>query len=300
MNKHISAAILAFSIWGFFSLPLKPLDIYPAISILLFRVLFAITLLYLYLKFFKKEYLQEVRLDWKSYAPKKQKQQASLIALNGIFLAANWLSFIYTMNAISVRATSFAYLICPILTAILAIIILKEQLNHWKKISVLLCAIACIIIAYDDLSDMLAGLFVGGTYAFYLIIQKKITLKRSTPLLLFQLLIALPIILVYFFFQKDAIVIPQAYSFYSIMLLIAVLFTLIPLLLNIFALKGADSATVGFFLNINPVIAFLLSVFYWKESIAIQQVIGYIIIFIAILLFNMEYFKAQSKKSIIS
>jgi len=295
VNKYLLAAITAFIIWGFFSLPLRPLQEYSSISILLFRVVFSIVLLLVYVAT-RKKFLQEIRRDWLQLPKVAQRKQIGFILLNGSLLSLNWLSFIYTMNHISVRATSLAYLICPILTAFLAIWILKEKLFSWQWISVCISILACFILAYHTPIDALSALFIGLTYAMYLIFQKEIFIKRSTPLLLLQLFIALPIILLYIGMQEADFVVPTETKFYILLLIIAIFFTIIPLLFNIYALKGATSATVGMLLNINPIIAFFLSIFYWKESIDPTQILAFILILLAVLLFNQHYLTSKTRK----
>lgn len=294
MNKYILAAIAAFFIWGFFSIPLRPLQEYSSVSILLFRVIFSIILLTIYLAA-RTNYLREIQSDWRKLPKAAKKNQAYYIILNGAFLGLNWLSFIYTVNHISVRATSLAYLVAPILTALLAVWILKEKLHSWQWISIIISVFACILFAYETPFDALAALFVGFTFAIYLVIQKRIFIKRSTPLLLMQLVIALPAILIYVWYQKDDFIIPTETDFYLLLVVIAVFFTIIPLLLNIYALKGASSATVGMLININPIIIFLLSVFYWKERIQDIQTIAFLLIFAAVVLFNQHLFFYKTK-----
>lgn len=296
MNKHLLAALIAFIIWGFFSLPLKPLENYDSMTILLFRVVFSVVFLGAYLVS-KPMYITEVKNDWKELPLVSQRKQKFYLVLTGVLLGLNWLSFIYTMNHISVRATSMAYLVCPILTAFLAVFLLKEHLRRNQWMSLLISAIACTLLAYEAPKDVVAALFVGLTYALYLVFQKKIFIKRPTPLLLIQLLVALPAILVYLFLQDKKFVFPTELMFYALLLLISLLFTLVPLLLNIYALKGAPSSSVGMLLNINPLMAFLLSVFYWNERLDGLEVLAYSLIFIAVLLFN-QHMLVRSKKLI--
>lgn len=297
MNKHLLAALLAFIIWGFFSLPLKPLEQYNSVVILLFRVLFSLSFLGVYL-LAKPQHIREVWAEWKVMGVGHKKKQKFYLVLTGVLLALNWLSFIYTMNHISVRATSMAYLVCPILTAFLAVFILKEHLRRNQWLSLLISALACVLLAFDNPVDVVAALFVGLTYAQYLVLRNKVFIKRGTVLLFIQLIIALPAILLYLFLQDTPFLMPTESQFYILLLVIAVLFTLIPLLLNIYALQGALSSTVGMLLNINPMIAFLLSIFYWHEHIDFLQLLAYSLIFSAVLLFNQHMLYFSRSKAV--
>jgi len=63
----------------------------------------------------------------------------------------------------------------------------------------------------------------------------------------------------------------------------------VPLFLNTYALKGLDSSLVGVLLYLNPIISFLLAVFYFHEGVNTIQGIAYFLIFTAVVLFNVAY-----------
>ena len=47
-----------------------------------------------------------------------------------------------------------------------------------------------------------------------------------------------------------------------------------------------NSSTAGMLLNINPIIAFILAIVFFHEAISLLQIVGYTIIFIAVIVFN--------------
>jgi len=70
------------------------------------------------------------------------------------------------------------------------------------------------------------------------------------------------------------------------MTLIVLLFTIIPLFLNLYALKGMNSSAVGILMYTNPLINFLLAIFYFKENINLSQIMAYSLILVSIVIFN--------------
>ncbi|MPT32788.1 MAG: EamA family transporter, partial [Chryseobacterium sp.] len=127
--KHYLAAILAFSLWGTFSLVLKPLHNYASSDILFYRVFSCALIMSLVSLVFKRKKLKQNLNYFKSISKKSKRNIIILNIGSSILLTANWFSFIYVMNHVSVRATSVAYLVCPIITTILAYFILKDQLT---------------------------------------------------------------------------------------------------------------------------------------------------------------------------
>jgi len=170
--KYYTSALMGFIIWGTFALVLKPLSAFGALDILIHRVIFAaISIVIACFLFRRKQTLASLQ-----YIKTLDRRGKSKLLINvvssAIFLAFNWFSFIYVMNAISVNATSLAYLICPILTTILASMFLNERLNNGQWLAVVLAAISCIILAYGHFMDLFYSMIIALSYAIYLILQK--------------------------------------------------------------------------------------------------------------------------------
>jgi len=207
---------------------------------------------------------------------------------SALLLVSNWFIFIYVMNHISVNAASFAYLVCPILTTVLAFLILREKLTSTQWFAVGLSAVACGLLSYNNFMSILYSLVVAATYALYLIIQKKIVGVDKFLLLNVQLVIIAIILAPFYPYYSGPV--PQEISFYGYIGIIAVLFTIIPLFLNLYALKGISSSSVGILLYINPIIGFVLAAVYYNEPITLFQVMAYSLILISIVVFNSKAF----------
>lgn len=284
LTKYYIAAISAFIIWGFFSLALKPLHHYPSLDILFYRVFLCVILMLIISLGFRKKTISETKTYFKSLSL-KEKRNLTLLTMGGaMLLTANWFIFIYVMNHISVKAASFAYLVCPIITTVFAYIILKDQLTKIQWGAVGLSIFSCVLLGYGHFQDVFYSLIVAATYALYLVIQKRNTQIDKFLLLTIQLVITAVVLLPFYPFYSGEI--PTEISFYVYLLIIAVVFTIIPLFLNLYALKAVNSSTVGILLYINPLINFFLALFYYKEPINALQILAYSLIMISIIIFN--------------
>jgi chloramphenicol-sensitive protein RarD len=284
INKYYLSALSAFIIWGFFSLALKPLHDYPSLDILFYRVFLATAMLLLINVVFRNDVVKENLATFKSLTKKEKTRFLSLSILGGFLLVLNWYLFMYAVNHVSLNSASFAYLICPIITTILAFFILKEKLNFWQWLSVGLCIISCAILSYGDLTGLVYSLIIATTFALYLISQRKNNLFDKFIVLSIQMTIASLVLAP--FFPKFGGIIPNDSLFYILMIVIVVLFTIIPLFLNLYALKGMNSSTVGILMYTNPLINFFIAVFYFKEEITTAHIISYILILVSIVIFN--------------
>lgn len=92
---------------------------------------------------------------------------------------------------------------------------------------------------------------------------------------------------------------PKPVMFFGYIGLIALVYTIIPLLLNVFALRKLDSSVVGILLYLNPLIGFGLGIFYYNEPVTTVQFIAFTLIFIAVVLFNVSYFNGKKKDRIL-
>ncbi len=295
--KHYLSALAGFSIWGTFALVLRPLADYQALDILIHRVIFAsISILLACFIFRKRQTLASIDYLRNTTKTERGKLLVNLL-MSALMLGLNWYSFIYVMNAVSVNATSLAYLICPILTTVLACIFLHEKLNRGQWLAVILSGISCVILAYGHFMDLVYSMTIALSYAIYLVLQKnsfKIDKFFGLSIhILVSTLMLLPILSVI-----DT-ALPRTNTFYILVAVIAIGYTIIPLFLNIYALKGLDSSVVAALLNLNPIISFVLAVWYYNEPINLIQIIGFGLIFIAVVVFNLSYLYGKRRSKVI-
>ena len=295
-TKYYLAAISAYTIWGFFSLALKPLHDYNSLDILFFRV-FSCSILMLLIAFaFKRKMIKETIATFKALPAAKKKKTILLNIGGSVFLTSNWFIFIYVMNHVSVKATSLAYLVCPILTTLLAYFLLHEKLSKTQWMAVGLSIFGCLLLSYADIMDMFFSIIIGFTYACYLVSQREN--KGFDKFLVLTFHITLAALFLLPFYPAYSGPFPTEFKFYFCIETIAIVFTIIPLFLNLYALSGINSSTVGMLLNINPMIAFVLANFVYHEKISPLQIAAYGIIFMAVLVFNSHHLFAIRKRMI--
>lgn len=293
--KYYLSAVLGFSIWGTFALVLKPLSGFSAFDILMHRIIFATVCIVLACFMFRRKSTL-ASIQYLKTASKQEKRRLAInIVTSAVMLGLNWFLFIYVMNTVSVNATSLAYLLCPIITTVLASVFLSEKLNKVQWFSVLLSLSSCLILAYGHFTDLFYSMVIALTYATYLVLQKKNTFPIDKFLgltihILIGCILLLPILT-----MIDTST-PKTTTFYGLIAIIAVGYTIIPLFLNIYSLKGLDSSIVGTLLYLNPIISFLLAVFYYNEPITTQQILAFSMIFLAVVIFNVAYLYEQKAK----
>lgn len=294
-SKYYAAAITAFTIWGLFSLALKPLSAYSSVDILVYRMSFASIFILLFSFVVQWKQTQKNIQDFKGFSRKERSNIIWVNIASASLLALNWFLFIYVMNNVSVNATSLAYLICPILTTVLAFFVLKEKLTKVQKTAILLSGISCLILSIGHFLDLLYSMIIALSYAIYLILQKRNNQLDKLFTLTGQIVLGSILLSPLFFMNTDTGV-EKGSLFYGLVVLIAIVFTIIPMYLNVFSLKKLNSSVVGVFININPILSFLLAVFYFQEKVNLAQGFAYFLIFFSVLLFNWDVIKSKIGK----
>lgn len=297
-SKYYLSAIIAFTIWGIFSLALKPLSAYSSVDILLYRMCLA-SVFILFVSFVIRWKITKANiLAFKSLSFKERFDIVLVNLSSAGLLALNWFLFIFVMNNISVNATSLAYLICPILTTVLAFFILKENLSIKQRVAIGISLVSCLMLSIGHFMDLLYSMIIALSYAIYLILQKRNNQLDKFFTLTAQIVFGSVLLLPLFFTGSESTV-EKSSLFYMLTVVIAVVFTIIPMYLNVFALKKLNSSVVGIFININPILSFLLAVLYFQEKVNLIQGIAYGLIFFSVLLFNLEALQGNLKKRFI-
>lgn len=295
-TKYYVAAISAFTIWGLFSLALKPLSGYTSVDILLYRMSFASAFILFFSLVIRKEITKKNIQLFKILPPKEKKTIFWVNLASAVLLALNWFLFIYVMNNISVNATSLAYLICPILTTILAFLFLKEKLSAKQRIAVVISLLSCLLLAIGHFRDLVFSFVIALSYAVYLILQKKNNQLDKFFTLTIQIVLG-SLLLTPLFGIDQTSDLEKSGFFYGMVAMIAIVFTIIPMYLNVFSLKKLNSSVVGIFININPILSFLLAVSYFHEKVNAVQGIAYGLIFFSVLLFNFDSLNKRRLKN---
>ena len=270
--------------WGFFSIPLRNLKEFPSEQILQYRIITSIIITWLIILLFKRKKLKQ---DWnfiKAEPPASRKKLIGLILLAGILITGNWYSFIYAVNHVSLKSAAFAYMVCPLLTALGGFMILKEHLTSIKLIAIALAFVSILILARGSFSDVIWSVFIASLYALYLIIQRVVRDIDKFNMLGVQLILSLLLMLPMFIYQAHGL--PTDPNFWINILVISVVFTIIPMFLSLYALVGIPSSTMGIIIYVNPVVAFAVAIFYFNEGITSLQVLAYSLLVVAVVVFN--------------
>lgn len=287
--RYFFAGILSFAIWGFFSIPLRNLKAFPSEEILYYRIFTSLVFIWIAILLFRRKQLK-ADLSYFSSAGNRDKRNILLqLAGSTLLLTSNWYTYIYAVNNVSLQSAAFAYMVCPLITAFGGFLILKESLSKLKLISLGIALLSILLLATGSFIEVLWSVIIASLYAFYLIIQRKMQHLDKLNVLAVQIGMAVLLMLPFYLLKHEGI--PDGIWFWGNITVIAVVFTIIPLFMSLYALIGIPSSTLGIIIYINPIIAFAVAIFYFGEHVDVHKLFAYLLLLTSVVVFNWSIIK---------
>ncbi|GGI22871.1 permease [Pedobacter mendelii] len=239
---------------------------------------------------FRKDALKKDISYVKLLTSKRKIKLLLLTVFSALLITGNWFTYIYAVNSVSLKAAAFAYMVCPLLTALCGFLILKERLTKTKVIAIVIAFISIILLATGSLHEVIWAVIIASFYALYVITLKVIQNVDKFNFLGVQLILSGLIMLPMYLLSSNSF--PTESFFWWHIFLIAIVFTIIPLFLNSYALVGMPSSALGILIYLNPIVAFAVAFFYFKEKIDIHQLFAYLLLLLSIFIFNLQLLKS--------
>ena len=281
VNKGILSGIGAYLMWGFFPIYFKALSAVPALQIMFNRVVWS----FLFLSI-----LILLRAEWPRFkAVARQPRNLLIYALSAVLLATNWLVYIYGVNAGQVIETSLGYFINPLLNVLLGVIFLRERLRplQWLPVGMAAAGVAYLTAQYGALPWI--ALALAFSFGFYGLIKKVAPLGALHGLTLETAILFLPALAYLLLVQSQG---SGAYGQlgWNVTLLLAIsgVLTALPLLMFANAARSIPLSLLGLLQYIAPTCQFLLGVYLYGEPFSQSQLVGFAIIWSALLIFWVE------------
>jgi chloramphenicol-sensitive protein RarD len=280
MNKGILYAAGAYLMWGFFPLFFKLIAVVPPLQILAHRFLWSFI------------FLMIVILVLKQYSKLKTSITKRILIsyfFAGVILAINWGTYVYAVNSGHVLESSLGYFINPMVSVLLGVIFLKEQLRLGQWIPIGLAAAGVLYLTFIFGSIPWIALVLALSFGTYGLIKKISPLDSLPGLTLETGLIFIPAVL-FLAVQETNGVGSFGHTGWYIGLLLSLsgIVTAIPLLFFSAGAKRINLTTIGILQYITPTIQFILGTLVFKEPFDINRLAGFILIWIALIIFTTE------------
>ncbi len=214
------------------------------------------------------------------------KKKLFILFISGLLIFINWFTWIYAVVTNRLVDASFGYYIFPILSVLFGFIFFKEKLNKRRIISIFLVLISIIYLLFNFKSIPWIGLTVAITWSTYNLLRKKINVRADIGLFI-ETIFFVPVALILFYFISQKGLNDFSFSNPDIMfwLFLAGPVTVIPLYLYLRGVELAGLGAAGMVFFITPTGQFLLGIFYFNEIFNVHKLIGFIFIWIAVIIY---------------
>ena len=287
MNKGIAAGIGAYALWGFFPIYFHALSNISPFQVTAHRIVWSFLFLIL---------VVAVRGELRSLKSAITQRILPVYLAAGLLISINWLTFIWGVGAGFVVETSLGYFINPLVSVVLGVVFLHEKLRpaQWAPVIMAAAGVAYLAMSHGSLPWL--ALVLAFSFGLYGLI-KKIAPLSSLHGLVLETGTIFGAALAFLVFEQviGAGSFVQAGPLPTLLLALVGVVTAIPLLLFATSAKNVPLSTLGLLQYISPTIQFLIGVFLYGEPFAPEQVVGFGIIWVALLIFSAESFLARRR-----
>jgi chloramphenicol-sensitive protein RarD len=289
MNAGTLFAIGAYVCWGLSPVYWKWLQHVPSGQLLAHRIAWSLLLL--------AAGIALTRQGPAFRASLRQPKSLLRHAVTTVLLGANWLTFVWAVNAGFIVETGLGYFITPLLSVLLGVVVLRERLRPLQWGPVALVAAAMAYLAAGCGSIPWIALTLASTWSLYGLIAKRSPLGSLAGLTLETGLLVLPALA--FLVREEAAgrgAFLRSGTATDLLLAGTGLLTAVPLLLFSAALRRITLFRIGLLQYIGPTLQLVLGVLVYGEPFTRNQAIGFGLVWTALLLFALEGLAARRSR----
>ena len=290
MKKGIWYALGAYATWGLFPIYWKLLAGIPAMQLLGHRIFWSFLLLFCIVLIARQVKVFKAALNWRVLVT---------YSAAAVLIAINWLTYVWAVGAGFIVESSLGYFINPLLCVLLGVVFLHERLRplQWFPIGLAATGVLYLTFAYGSLPWVALTLAI--TFGFYGLVKKAAPLGALHGLTLETGILFLPALGFLLFSEfSGAGAFMHSSSLIDLMLFGAGLVTVVPLLMFASATQRIPLTMIGVLQYVTPTMQFLLGVLIFKEPFDHHRLIGFGIVWGALILFGAEGVLAQHRSKV--
>jgi chloramphenicol-sensitive protein RarD len=276
-------------LWGLFPLYIKQIVQVPALEIVLHRSAWSLVFVFGLLAVLR-------RFAWLGPVL-RQPRTLAVFALSALLLGANWLLYVWAVNAGRVLDASLGYFINPLVNVVMGYVVLKERPRPVQWAAVALAAAGVLWLAVGAGHLPWISLMLALSFGLYGLLRKTAPLGALEGLALETLLLAPLAVggLLWLALQGQGHFARGSLA-ESLWLLAAGPFTAVPLLLFASGARRVSMATLGLLQYLGPSIQFLLGVFVYHEPFSASRGVGFVLIWAALAVYSAESWRLMRRE----
>lgn len=291
-RRGFFAALGAFFIWGLLPIYIHALAPTPTLQIMAHRMIWACLFVFVYLAI--KGDLGKVR------AALTDARVCLKLTASAVLITLNWYVYVWAVSNGHVVESSLGYFINPLVSVLLGVFVLKETLNRAQWTAVALAALGVLWLTLQVGRLPWIAIALALSFGAYGLIRKQVQVE-SVPGLAVETLLITPLMLMYLAWTLHA----GTFAFGTLGLQVDVLlilggaFTAIPLALFAFGVRAVPLSTIGILQYVGPTLQLLTGVFLFHEPFTRTQLIGFGLIWAALVVYAAEGLWRQQRARLV-
>ncbi|MEA3337402.1 MAG: EamA family transporter RarD [Chloroflexota bacterium] len=289
MRQGTLAAAVAYILWGLLPIYWKAVSAVPALELLGHRIVWSLVVVLVLLL---------LRRNWQ-WLDQARARPAMLLpfVVTAALLAANWFTYIWATNNNHIVEASLGYFINPLLNVLLGLVFLRERLRPGQWLAVAIAAVGVSYLVFNIGGLLWVSFTLALTFGFYGLLRKIAPLGSLEGLTVEMSVLFLPALLLLFSLQQAGTgAFGHASPAFQLLLAMSGVITAAPLLCFAFAAKRVTMTTLGILQYIAPTLQFMLGVFVYGEVFPPERLVGFAIIWTALLVYSVESLQNRRRR----
>jgi len=283
----LGLALTVYLLWGALPLYLKMVAHIPALEVVAHRILWSLPIAALVLVVTRR--FGDV---WQLL---RKPRMIGMALLTAMLLTANWLTYVYAIGAGHAVEAALGYYINPLISVVIAAVVLKEHLRPAQVMAIGLAVIAVAILAWDAGGLPWISLTLATTWGFYALFRKTLPLGPNQGFFLEVLILAAPALAYILYVETSG-----AGHFFADagpndpwLLAFSGVATAVPLIIYANAAKLMRLSTIGIMQYIAPSFVFLIAVFVFKEPFGSLKLVAFCFIWASLIVYSVSMFRGR-------
>lgn len=287
-RSGLALGVGAYLCWGLFPLYWPLLEPAGALEALSHRVVWSLGFVAILLTVTRR--WDAFRVLWRDPV------RLLFLALASVVIAINWGAFIWGVTNGHVIETSLGYFINPLVTVLLAVLVLGERLRPVQWVAVGVGAVAVVVLTVDYGRLPYVALAVAASFAIYGFLKKRAQLGAIESLAVETALLT-PVAVGYLVFLQltGSLVFGHEGTANALLLAGTGVVTAVPLLLFGGAATRLSLTSLGLLQYLGPILQFVFGLLVFDEEMSRARWAGFVLVWLALVLFTADALRARRR-----
>ena len=271
----------AYLLWGVFPLYFPLLEPSGAVEVLAHRISWSLAVMAVVVLVARKgASVRRVMAD---------RRRLAQISVAAVLLGVNWGVYIYGVTSDHVVETSLGYFINPLVTVLLGVFVLREQLRRAQWAALALAFVAVLVLSVENGRPPWIALILAFSFGTYGLLKKTAGVGAVEGLAVETAVLA-PVALAYLVVlgaRGDSTFVTEGAGHATLIALTGVI-TAVPLLFFGAAASRVPLTTLGLLQYLAPTLQFLLGVLVFDEALGLAKLLGFVLVWVALAAFTAD------------